>query len=85
MIRRYQLASYYVDSAGGAGGTNISYTLVLTERGEMVVEEHRSNKPFGEDRVLEIRPEQFDNYTIAGVPLRQLVTKKLQEILPERD
>ena len=73
MIRKYELASFYVDSAGGAGETGIGYTLVFTERGEIVVEEHRSHKLFGEESTLEIRPEQFDNYTINGVTLRQLV------------
>ena len=84
MIRRYDLASYYVDSAGG-GGTTICYALVFDEHGEMLVEEHRRYEPFQQDGVSLIRPAEFDNYTIAGAPLRQLVLRKLQEILPEGD
>lgn len=84
MIRKYDLASYYIDSAGG-GGTTICYALVFDEQGEMLVEEHRRHEPFQQDSLSQIRPAQFDNFTIAGVPLRQLVLKKLQEILPAGD
>ena len=83
MIRKYDLASYYIDSAGG-GGTTISYTLVFDEQGEMLVEEHRHYEPFQQESRSQIRPAQFENYTRAGVTLR-LVLKKLQEILPAGD
>jgi hypothetical protein len=84
MIRRYDLASYHVDSAGG-GETTICYALLFDDHGDMLVEEHRRYEPFQQDSLSLIRPAQFDNYTIAGVSLRQLVLKKLQEILPDGD
>jgi hypothetical protein len=84
MIRKFDLTAFFIDS-GGRGGTTIRYALVFDERGEMLVEEHRLHEPFQQDSLSQIRPAQFDNYTIAGVSLRQLVLKKLQEILPEGD
>jgi hypothetical protein len=67
----------------GAAFVSIWYTLVFNEQAEMVVEEYRDyNQPFNEDRVTLIRPEKFDEYTVNGISLRQLVLKKLEEILP---
>lgn len=84
MIRRYSLASFHVDSIGGSSGTTINYSLVFNERGEMLVEECRTfDDPFQADTVLQIGPKQFDNYTIERMPLRELVIKKLEQILPE--
>ena len=84
MVRKYLITSFHIDCTNAAGGATVQYVLVFTERGEMLVEESRTyNHPFNNDTLLEIHPEQFENHTIAGVPLRQLVIKKLEEILPE--
>ena len=86
MIRRYSLASFHVDSTQGPNGTKIDYTLVFNERSEMRVEECRTyNDPFQADTVLQIESKQFDNYSVEGVPLRELVRKKLEQILPEKE
>jgi len=84
MIRRYSLGSFHVDSTGGPNGTKIDYNLVFNDKGEMLVEECRVyNDPFKPDTVSQIALHQFENYSVQGVPLRELVIRKLEQILPE--
>ena len=50
----------------------------------MLVEECRVyNDPFKPDTVSQIALHQFENYSVQGVPLRELVIRKLEQILPE--
>jgi hypothetical protein len=80
MRREYPLTSFEIDSAK-AQCVTVWYTLIFNDQGEMVVEEYRDfGPPFYKDSVTVIPPEKFDNYTVNGTSLRQLVLKKLEEI-----
>lgn len=84
MLRDYLLGSFPLDSINKSGGTVIWYSLIFNERGEMVVEEYCDlDQPYKNDRVTDITPDKFDSYQVNGVPLRELVIKKLKEILPK--
>lgn len=83
MFRTHLLGKYPLDSISQPGGTIIWYTLIFNERGELAVEEYYDlDQPYKNDRSTDISPENFDKYQVNGVPLRELVIKKLKEILP---
>ena len=74
------LRKYPIGSEDKPGGTTIWFTLIFDERGEMYVEMcHDFDQPYKNDRVTQLRAENFDNFTIDGVPLRQLVIKSASE------
>jgi hypothetical protein len=82
MNREYPLTCFELDSTGGQIIT-IRYTLFFSDQAKMVVKEYRSfNHPFKEASASIIPPDSFDKHTVNGSPLRQLVLKKLEEILP---
>jgi hypothetical protein len=84
MRRDYLLGSYPLDSVSSPGGDTIWYSLIFDEKGNMAVEQHHDfNQPYKNDRVTDLPPENWDNFQVNGVPLRQLVINKLKEILPK--
>ena len=84
LIRDYLLGSYPLTSVDSPGGDTAWYTLIFNEKGNMAVEVHRDfNQPFKNDRVDDVPPEKWDGIVVNGVLLRELVIKKLKEILPK--
>lgn len=84
VLRDNFIGSFPLDSINKPGGTEIWYSLIFDENGNMAVEEyHDFNQPYKSDRVTDISPENFDKYEVNGVPLRTLVINKLKEILPK--
>jgi hypothetical protein len=82
MHRDYLLGSYELDSVSSPGGTTVWYSLIFDEKGNMTVEQHHDfDQPFKKDRVQDLPPDKWDNFIVNGVPLRELVIKKLKEIL----
>ena len=85
MNKEYPLTSFELDSTGDRVIT-VRYTLLFDDRARMVVKEYRSfNQPFEdlkEHSTIVIPPDSFDNHTVNGSPLRLLVLKKLEDILP---
>jgi len=78
MIREYPIGS-----ETKPGGDTIWFTLIFDEQGEMYVEMcHDFNQPAKNDKMTHLRAENFDKFTVNGVSLRQLVVRKLSEILP---
>ena len=61
-----------------------SFALVFDDSGQMFVRvRYSSNKDYGSKASEEkIYPKDFAEHTADGKPLRELVIKKLQEILP---
>jgi hypothetical protein len=78
MIRKY-----FLDSESKPGGTDISYSLIFDNQGNMLVEEHQDfDQPYKKDRFAQLNSANFDNFKVNGISLKELVVKKLNEILP---
>ena len=83
MQRENLIRSFPLDSINKPGGTEIFYSLIFDENGNMAVEEfHDFDQPHKNSRAMFIAPENFDKHEVNGVPLRKLVVNKLKEILP---
>jgi hypothetical protein len=76
-MRRYRLAS--VETRG----SDTSYSLVFTTGGRMYVRRTTGyEQAYKTGDVSEIDPSDFASVSVDGVPLSELVTRKLEEILP---
>jgi hypothetical protein len=83
MQRENLIRSFPLDSINKPGGTEIFYSLIFDESGNMAVEEfYDFDQPHKSGRAMFIAPEDFDKYEVNRVPLRNLVVNKLKEILP---
>ncbi|HUA67401.1 MAG TPA: hypothetical protein VMA13_02530 [Candidatus Saccharimonadales bacterium] len=73
MIRKYQLTSEW----------ETDYTLIFDDNGKMFVNEYKDfEQPYKNPRSMDIPPENFGNFTVNGKTLKELVVKKLEQILP---
>ena len=76
-IRRFGLA------ATETRGSDTSYSLVFTDTGRMYVQVSiQYEQAYKTGAVADIQPEQFSAHAVDGVPLGELVAKKLNELLP---
>ena len=74
---------YAVASADGGIGWDETYNLIFTDKGELVVRVIRDySQDYKTPDVREIEPKDFAAVKVGGVSLRDLVLKKLAEILP---
>jgi hypothetical protein len=84
MRRDYLPGSYLLDSVSSPGGDTVWHSLIFDEKGNMAVGQHHDfNQPYKNDRVTDLPPQNWDNFQVNGVPLRQLVINKLKEMLPK--
>jgi len=75
------LRTYHLGSSGGL--TDHSYDLVFTDGGEMFVQETIDyEQPYKKDGGGPLKAEHMPRVRVNGVPLLELVVKKLSEILP---
>jgi hypothetical protein len=73
VIREYHLTSEREDF----------FTLMFDENGRMFVEIYRDyEQPHKKPISTYVQPEEFEKYTVGEISLKEVVVKKLQEILP---
>jgi hypothetical protein len=73
MIRKYHLTNE----------RESYYTLVFDDDGKMFVNEYTDfDQPYKKPRSIDILPENFGNFKLEEGTLKELVIKKLGQILP---
>ncbi|MGA9776753.1 MAG: hypothetical protein WBS33_00610 [Verrucomicrobiia bacterium] len=73
MIRKYHLTSE----------RESYYTLIFDDDGKMFVNEYKDfDQPYKKPRSTDIPPENFGNFKLEEGTLKELVVKKLGQILP---
>jgi hypothetical protein len=73
MIRKYHLTSKW----------ETDYTLIFDDDGKMFVNEYKDfEQPYKKPRSTDISPENFANMKLEGQTLKELIVKKLEQILP---
>jgi hypothetical protein len=78
-IRRYPFASTETR------GSDTSYSLIFTNTGRMYVQVSvQYEQAYKTGDVSDIFPESFSDHAVGGVPLGELVAKKLDELLPPK-
>ena len=78
-IRRYHLASTETR------GSDTSYSLIFTDTGRMYVQVNvQYEQAYKTGYVSDIFPESFSDHAVDGVPLGELVARKLDELLPSK-
>jgi hypothetical protein len=76
-IRRYPIASTETR------GSDTSYSLVFTDTGRMYVQKSvQYEQVYKRGHVTDIFPSSFSDHAVDGVPLGEVVAKKLEELLP---
>ena len=78
------MRKYYLSSEDGGIAWDKTYSLVFTFDAQMrvlIVKEFE--QPYKTPDVEEVQPKDFDRHTVRGIPLREIVLNKLDEILPK--
>lgn len=79
IIRRYSLTSTETR------GSDTFYSLVFTDTGAMFVQASvQYEQTYKTGHVSDIPQESFSSHSVGGVPLSQIVAKKLNELLPTK-
>jgi hypothetical protein len=79
-----QLRKYHLASEDRGIGSDRNYSLIFTDTGEMYVRQVEDfEQPYKTPTVNEIYPSEFGKILVEGEPLREIVIKKLDEILPK--
>lgn len=77
------LRQFHLTSVDGGMAWDMNYNLVFASDGRMFVRIAKTfEQPYTTPDIHEIDPRDFSKISVEGVPLHQIVARKLNEILP---